>query len=73
MSNVERTRLRYIPKEPVSSRGYEVNIVLMRPVIDLQLLDQRCVDQDNDLQAWCYLEADNLRDNLPGSLSRGQQ
>jgi hypothetical protein len=34
----------------MSSCGDEVDIVLMCPIIDLQLLLQRRIDQDNDLQ-----------------------
>jgi hypothetical protein len=40
----------------MSPCGYEVDIVLMCPVIDLQLLLQGRIDQDNDLQERCHLD-----------------
>jgi hypothetical protein len=46
----------HIPKEPMSPRSNKVHIVLMCPVVDLELLLQRRVDQDDDLEErWIYL------------------
>lgn len=39
----------HIPKEPTSPRSNKVHTVLVCPVVDLELLLQRRVDQDNDL------------------------
>jgi hypothetical protein len=39
----------HIPKEPMSPRSNKVDPVLVCPVVDLELLLQRRVDQDDDL------------------------
>jgi len=45
----------HIPKEPMSPRSNKVDTVLMCPVVDLELLLQRRVDQDDDLaERWIY-------------------
>jgi hypothetical protein len=45
----------HIPKEPMSPRGNKVDIVLVCPVVDLELLLQRRVDQNDDLaERWIY-------------------
>lgn len=45
----------HIPKEPMSPRSNKVDTVLVCPVVDLELLLQRRVDQDDDLEErWIY-------------------
>ena len=39
----------HIPKEPMGPRSNEVDTVLVCPLVDLELLLQRRVDQDDDL------------------------
>ena len=39
----------HIPKEPMSPRSNKVDTILVCPLVDLELLLQRRVDQDDDL------------------------
>lgn len=55
MSKDENEDVIYIPKEPMSPRSNKVDIVLVCPVVDLELLLQRRVDQNDDLaERWIH-------------------
>jgi hypothetical protein len=49
MSHDKKEDTIHVPKEPVSPCGNKVDAIFMCPVVDLQLLLQRRVDQDDNL------------------------